>query len=120
MIDTPLSVRASSAAEFEIRRMATEYAQAITAGDQKKFLGFFAEDVIMMRRTADRLFGDQYHWSVLGAGQNQMRIAAQAAAMGGNVRVGLEDSVYIGRGELAKSNADQVAKMARILRESRR
>jgi len=48
MIDTPLAVRASSAAEFELRRMATEYAQAITAGDQKKFLGFFAEDVIMM------------------------------------------------------------------------
>src|SRR5215471_6012295 len=48
MIDTPLSVRASSAAEFEIRRMATEYAQAITAGDRKKFLGFFAEDIVMM------------------------------------------------------------------------
>jgi uncharacterized protein (DUF849 family) len=61
-----------------------------------------------MKRTADRLFGDQYRWSVLGAGRNQMPIAAMAAAMGGNVRVGLEDSLWIGRGKLAESNAAQV------------
>jgi uncharacterized protein (DUF849 family) len=78
-------------------------------------IGPHPEDVIMMRRTADRLFGDQYHWSVLGAGQNQMRVAAQAAAMGGNVRVGLEDSLWIGPGQLAKSNADQVKKARQIL-----
>jgi uncharacterized protein (DUF849 family) len=78
-------------------------------------IGPHPEDVIMMRRTADRLFGDQYHWSVLGAGQNQMRIAAQAAAMGGNVRVGLEDSLWIGPGQLAKSNAEQVKKVRQIL-----
>jgi uncharacterized protein (DUF849 family) len=78
-------------------------------------IGPHPEDVIMMRRTADRLFGDQYHWSVLGAGQNQMRVAAQAAAIGGNVRVGLEDSLWIGPGQLAKSNADQVKKARQIL-----
>ncbi len=61
-----------------------------------------------MKRTADRLFGDEYHWSVLGAGRNQMPIAAQSLAMGGNVRVGLEDSLWIGPGQLAKSNAEQV------------
>ena len=55
-----------------------------------------------MKRTADRLFGDQYQWSVLGAGRNQMPIAAQSAVMGGNVRVGLEDSLWIGPGELAE------------------
>ena len=63
-----------------------------------------------MKRTADRLFGDQYRWSVLGAGRNQMPIAAMSAAMGGNVRVGLEDSLWIGPGQLAKSNAEQVTK----------
>ena len=59
-------------------------------------IGTHPEDVIMMKRTADRLLGDNYHWSVLGAGANQMRVAAQAAAMGGNVRVGMEDSLWIG------------------------
>jgi uncharacterized protein (DUF849 family) len=68
-----------------------------------------------MRRTADRLFGDLYHWSVLGAGRNQMFIAAQSAVMGGNVRVGLEDSLWIGRGQLARSNAEQVARVRTIL-----
>ena len=70
-----------------------------------------------MKRTADRLFGDAYHWSVLGAGRNQMSIAAQSAVMGGNVRVGLEDSLWIGPGQLAKTNAEQVAKARRILEE---
>jgi len=54
------------------------------------------DDVMHMKRTADRLFGDQYHWSVLGAGSKQMAVAAMAAAIGGNVRVGLEDSLWIG------------------------
>jgi uncharacterized protein (DUF849 family) len=80
-------------------------------------IGPHPEDVLHMKRTADRLFGDQYHWSVLGAGRNQMAIAAQAAAMGGNVRVGLEDSLWLGRGTLAKTNAEQVSKIRRILEE---
>jgi uncharacterized protein (DUF849 family) len=70
-----------------------------------------------MRRTADRLFGDDYVWSVLAAGRHQMPLITQAAMMGGNVRVGLEDSLYIGRGKLAGSNAEQVAKIRRILSE---
>ena len=73
------------------------------------------EDVIHMKRTADRLFGDSYHWSVLGAGSQQMRIAAQAASMGGNVRVGLEDSLWAGKGRLATSNAEQVKIVRQIL-----
>ena len=68
-----------------------------------------------MKRTADRLFGDDYQWSVLGAGSSQMRIAAQAAAMGSNIRVGLEDSLWAGPGKLAKSNADQVRLARQIL-----
>ena len=68
-----------------------------------------------MKRTADRLFGDDYHWSVLGAGRNQMPIAAMAAAMGGNVRVGLEDSLWIGPGKLAESNAAQVRHVRSII-----
>jgi uncharacterized protein (DUF849 family) len=78
-------------------------------------IGPHPEDVLHMRRTADRLFGDLYHWSVLGAGRNQMFIAAQSAVMGGNVRVGLEDSLWIGRGQLARSNAEQVARVRTIL-----
>ena len=80
-------------------------------------IGNHPEDVIHMKRTADRLFGDAYYWSVLGAGRAQMQIAAQAAVMGGNVRVGLEDSLWIGRGQLAKNNAEQVGKARRILEE---
>ena len=69
-----------------------------------------------MRRTADRLLGrENYHWSVLGAGRNQMQVAAMAAAMGGNVRVGLEDSLWIGPGQLAESNAEQVTKARQII-----
>ena len=79
-------------------------------------IGAHPEDVIHMKRTADRLFGADYRWSVLGAGAAQLRVAAQAAAMGGNVRVGLEDSIWAGRGVLAKSNADQV-KLARKIIE---
>ena len=73
------------------------------------------EDVAHMKRTADRLFGDSYRWSVLGAGSSQMRIAAQAASMGGNVRVGLEDSLWAGPGRLAASNAEQVKIVRGIL-----
>jgi uncharacterized protein (DUF849 family) len=78
-------------------------------------IGNHPEDVAHMKRTADRLFGDQYSWSVLGAGANQMRIAAQAAAMGGNVRVGLEDSLWIAPGQLARTNAEQVSKVRGII-----
>ena len=80
-------------------------------------IGPHPEDVLHMRRTADRLFGDAYYWSVLGAGRNQMFIAAMSAVMGGNVRVGLEDSLWLGRGQLAESNAAQVSKARRILEE---
>ena len=70
-----------------------------------------------MRRTADKLFGTDYVWSVLAAGRHQLPFVTQAAMMGGNVRVGLEDNLYIGRGKLASSNAEQVAKVRRILEE---
>jgi uncharacterized protein (DUF849 family) len=78
-------------------------------------IGPHPEDVLHMKRTADRLFGDQYKWSVLGAGKNQLAIAAQAAAMGGNVRVGLEDSLWAGKGKLAQSNAEQVRLARQII-----
>jgi len=78
-------------------------------------IGPHPEDVMHMRRTANRLFGDEYEWSVLGAGSNQMRIAAQAAAIGGHVRVGLEDSLWLAPGKLAESNASQVTKVREIL-----
>ena len=78
-------------------------------------IGPHPEDVAHMRRTADRLFGDQYLWSVLGAGRNQLPIAAQSVALGGNVRVGLEDSLWIGPGELAKSNAQQVRAARQVI-----
>jgi uncharacterized protein (DUF849 family) len=80
-------------------------------------IGPHPEDVLHMKRTADRLFGDQYQWSVLGGGRNQMYIATQSVVMGGNVRVGLEDSLWIGKGQLAKSNAEQVTKIRRIIEE---
>ncbi len=78
-------------------------------------IGPHPEEVLHMKRTADRLFGDNYHWSVLGAGKSQMSIAAMGAAMGGNVRVGLEDSLWIGRGALAESNAQQVRQVRKII-----
>ena len=78
-------------------------------------IGTHPEDVMHMKRTADRLFGEDYRWSVLGAGSSQMRIAAQAAAMGANVRVGLEDSLWAGPGRLASSNAEQVRIARQIL-----
>ena len=78
-------------------------------------IGAHAEDVLHMRRTADRLFGDDYEWSVLGAGRNQVAVAAQAAAMGGNVRVGLEDSLWAGPGKLAENSAAQVRMVREVL-----
>jgi uncharacterized protein (DUF849 family) len=80
-------------------------------------IGPHPEDVLHMKRTADRLFGSELIWSVLGAGRNQMYVATQSAVMGGNVRVGLEDSLWLGPGTLAKSNSEQVAKIKRILDE---
>jgi uncharacterized protein (DUF849 family) len=78
-------------------------------------IGTHPEDVAHMKRTADRLFGRDYQWSVLGAGRNQFAIAAQAVVMGGHVRVGLEDSLWIGPGKLARSNAEQVARARQLI-----
>jgi uncharacterized protein (DUF849 family) len=78
-------------------------------------IGAHPEDVAHMKRTADRLFGDQYQWSVLGAGRNQLPIAAQSVSLGGNVRVGLEDSLWLGAGRLAETNAQQVRAARQII-----
>ncbi|MFG1204453.1 3-keto-5-aminohexanoate cleavage protein [Xanthobacter aminoxidans] len=75
------------------------------------------DNVLFMKRTADRLFGTDYVWSVLAAGRHQIPVATQAAMLGGNVRVGLEDSLFIGRGQLAANNAEQVRKVRKILEE---
>jgi uncharacterized protein (DUF849 family) len=75
------------------------------------------ENLMFMKRTADKLFGDQYLWSVLAGGRHQLNFCTSATMMGGNVRVGLEDSLYIGPGKLAASNAEQVAKIRRIIAE---
>ena len=78
-------------------------------------IGTHPDDVMHMKRTADRLFGDDYVWSVLGAGKSQFPIAATAAAIGGNVRVGLEDSLWSGPGRLSVSNAEQVKNIRQII-----
>jgi uncharacterized protein (DUF849 family) len=80
-------------------------------------IGADHENLVHMKRMADKLFGEDYHWSVLAAGRHQMSFVTQSAIMGGHVRVGLEDSLYLGKGELAKSNAEQVAKIRRIVEE---
>ncbi|NOD94408.1 3-keto-5-aminohexanoate cleavage protein [Ruegeria sp. HKCCD4884] len=80
-------------------------------------IGPEVDNLIFMKRTADRLFGDDYRWSVLGAGGAQMSLATTASQMGGNLRVGLEDSLFISRGKLAESNAQQVAKIRRIVED---
>jgi len=80
-------------------------------------IGAHVEHIAHMKATADRLLGDTYEWSVLGAGRDQFNMITASAVMGSHVRVGLEDGLYIGRGELAESNADQVAKIKRILSE---
>jgi uncharacterized protein (DUF849 family) len=78
-------------------------------------IGPHPEDVQHMKRTADRLFGSDYRWSVLGAGRAQMPIASMGAAMGGNVRVGLEDSLWIAAGKMAESNSQQVRQVRKII-----
>ncbi|AZR92727.1 3-keto-5-aminohexanoate cleavage protein [Bordetella trematum] len=78
-------------------------------------IGTHPEDVMMMKRTADRLFGEDYVWSVLAAGRRQTPLVTMSATLGGNVRVGLEDSLWDGPGELAQSNADQVRRIRGIL-----
>jgi uncharacterized protein (DUF849 family) len=78
-------------------------------------IGADTENLAHMRRIADKLFGDEYQWSVLAAGRHQLPFVTTAAIMGGNVRVGLEDSLYIGKGQLAKSNAEQVRRIRTIL-----
>jgi len=80
-------------------------------------IGPDVDHIVHMKRTADRLLGDAYQWSTLGAGRYQMGIVTAAAIMGSHVRVGLEDSLYLGKGQIAESNADQVAKIRRILAE---
>jgi len=78
-------------------------------------IGTHPEDLMHMKRTADRLFEDSYQWSILGAGRNQIALATIGASMGANVRVGLEDSLWAGPGKLAKSNADQVRIIRQVL-----
>lgn len=78
-------------------------------------IGTHPEDLMHMRRTADRLFGDDYHWSILGAGRAQMPLATMGAAMGANVRVGLEDSLWMGPGRMATNNAEQVSHIRMLL-----
>jgi uncharacterized protein (DUF849 family) len=80
-------------------------------------IGPDTENLVHMKKIADKLFGDAYYWSILGAGRHQMGLLSVGAQMGGNVRVGLEDSLYLGKGKLAGSNADQVQKIRRILEE---
>jgi uncharacterized protein (DUF849 family) len=80
-------------------------------------IGAELDQLLHLLRTAQRLFGRELEWSVLAAGRHQMAMCTHAAMLGGNVRVGLEDSLYIGPGQLARSNAEQVAKICRILRE---
>ena len=80
-------------------------------------IGADMRNLMFMKETADKLFGYNYRWSVLAAGKNQMPFCTQAAMMGGNVRVGLEDSLYIGRGKLSTSNAEQVRKIRTIIEE---
>lgn len=78
-------------------------------------IGSHPDDVMHMKRTADRLFGEHYRWSVLAAGVAQMKVAAMAASMGGHVRVGLEDNLWLGKGQLAKTNAEQVTRVRQII-----
>jgi uncharacterized protein (DUF849 family) len=80
-------------------------------------IGADMRNLMFMKETADKLFGKDYRWSVLAAGKNQMAFCTQAAMMGGNVRVGLEDSLWLGKGQLAPDNAAQVAKIRRIIEE---
>ena len=78
-------------------------------------IGAHPENVTHMKLIADKLFGDSYYWSILAAGRHQMPLVTMGAIMGGNVRVGLEDSLYLGKGQLARSNAEQVSRIRTIL-----
>ena len=78
-------------------------------------IGADPDNLSHMKRIADKLFGDQYYWSILAAGRHQLPLITMGAIMGGNVRVGLEDSLYIGKGKLAQSNAEQVRRIRLIL-----
>jgi uncharacterized protein (DUF849 family) len=80
-------------------------------------IGPDVDNVVFMKRTADRLLGDDVEWSILGSGRHQMNLVTVGAIMGSHVRVGLEDSLYLQKGRLAESNAEQVAKIGRILNE---
>jgi 3,5-dioxohexanoate:acetyl-CoA acetone transferase len=80
-------------------------------------IGPEVENLLHMKATADRLFGEDFYFSVLGAGRHQTALVTVGAILGGSVRVGLEDSIYLAKGQLAPSNADQVAKISRMLRE---
>ncbi|MGE4324747.1 MAG: 3-keto-5-aminohexanoate cleavage protein, partial [Pseudodonghicola sp.] len=80
-------------------------------------IGADPENLMHMKRIADKLFGEDYAFSVLAAGRHQMPLATLAATLGGHVRVGLEDSLMISRGELARSNAEQVTKIRRIVED---
>lgn len=104
-----------TAAHFRDRGLLTGPLFIQTAFGIRGGIGVHYEDVLMMKRTADRLFGDDYVWSVLGGGRHQMPIATMSAALGGNVRVGLEDSLWGKPGELAKSSAEQVTRVRTIL-----
>jgi uncharacterized protein (DUF849 family) len=78
-------------------------------------IGADPENLTHMKHIADKLFGDDYYWSILAGGRHQLPLVTMGAVMGGNVRVGLEDSLFIGKGQLAKSNADQVRRIRAIL-----
>ncbi|MBW9107996.1 3-keto-5-aminohexanoate cleavage protein [Paraburkholderia phenoliruptrix] len=80
-------------------------------------IGVHPEDIAHMKRTADRLFGADYHWSALGAGAQQPRVLTQALLLGGHVRVGLEDNLWLRKGQLAKSNAEQVTAIRSVIEQ---
>lgn len=102
-------------AHFVDRKLATPPFFVQTVFGLLGGIGAHPEDLMHMKRTAERLFGQDMVWSILGAGRHQMPLAAMGAAQGGNVRVGLEDSLWIAPGKLAESNADQVRQIRQIL-----
>lgn len=130
-IETILSIGERNGTRFEfecydiahLNNLAHFHARGLTQGPlfvQSVFgllggIGAHPEDLMHMRRTADRLFGEQYAWSILGAGKNQLPLATIGAAMGSHVRVGLEDSLWIGPGRLARTNAEQVSRIRTVL-----
>ena len=130
-IETILSIGNENGTHFEFEcydishlyNLAHFYSRGLTKGPlfvQSVFgllggIGAHPEDLMHMHRTADRLFGNEYEWSILGAGKNQLPLATIGAAMGSHVRVGLEDSLWIGPGQLAKTNAEQVKRIRIIL-----